>query len=1238
MNISKNIIKFFEIRKIFLYDIIIIIHILKSLSKGNKNEIYMSESSYINIKVKGTGINRIFYGRYQERDCALFVDPDEVYINGINQSYISSQYNFTESENDVKLVWYNKINNTVCMFYLCENITYVDLSHFDSSEVTYIGAMFNGCKSLKEINFTNFNTSQVTRMQYMFVNCISLVSLNLSMFDTSNLYSIEHSFYNCQSLTSIDLSNFDTSKIKWIWKTFYGCSNLEYINLKKATQNNDLSYGDIFTGIPENIVVCIDEEKNSILSNLILQKKCSVINCSDDWKSMKKKIGNDTAEDGCSLNCNDNNNYIYEYKSKCYDNCPNGYFIDEKNIPKCLCDLEKCLLCADIEPAKNLCISCNYSYYPKENDITNIGPYINCYKDPDGYYLDKSNSNNYIYKLCYESCLNCLTKGDHINHYCLRCNKDYVFSIAYNNYLNCYKNCTYYYYFDENNNYYCTNDSSCPLEYNKLIIDKRECIKQCSSNTIYKYEFRNKCYELCPKDSELSLIKDLFCEALCSEEKPFVIIETQECVDFCDINYMKNDLCKLKYEFDADIENDNNKEEKNENKEIKAQDKFLENIEKGFTSDNYDTTNLDKGEDDIIENNKITITLTTTDNQKNNKNSNVTIINLGDCEILLRKEYNLSKNETLYIKKIDIKQEGMKIPKVEYEVYCKLNKSNLVKLNLTICKNVKIDLYVPIIINENIDKLNSSSGYYNDICYTTTSESGTDIPLKDRKKEFINKNKTVCQDNCDFADYDYNINKAICKCDVKESLSSFANMIIDKEKLFKSFTDINNIANINLLICYKVLFNSKGISSNIGFYVNIFIIILHIICIIIFYSRQINIIKEKINDIIFGINNWNLVKIERKLNRLKKQEKEKKLKEMKEKKIKIKQNQIKKRLNFKREKISNNKIKPEVKNNKKKILSSPLEFFYLQNKKELRNKETNLNSPMKRKKKQNQKNIIINNYIYNNNNNIKINNMKTSSYVNQGRSSFINLNNTIKRNKKILERIKRIMAFNENEMNQLPYKLAIIYDKRTFCEYYISLLKTKHILIFSFCYSNDYNSKIIKLDLFFFSFIIYYTVNALFFNDETMHKIYEDKGKFQFLYQLPQIIYSSIISSVLNTLLKLFALSEENIIELKNNKTKKKLNERKKNLENKFNIKFISFFIFSTIILLFCWYYLAMFCAIYINTQIHLLSDTLISFGISLIYPFGIYLLPGFFRIPALSNSKNKRNCLYEFSKFIQMI
>ncbi len=62
-----------------------------------------------------------------------------------------------------------------------------------------------------------------------------------------------------------------------------------------------------------------------------------------------------------------------------------------------------------------------------------------------------------------------------------------------------------------------------------------------------------------------------------------------------------------------------------------------------------------------------------------------------------------------------------------------------------------------------------------------------------------------------------------------------------------------------------------------------------------------------------------------------------------------------------------------------------------------------------------------------------------------------------------------------------------------------------------------------------------------------------------------------------------------------------------------------------------------MFCAIYRNTQIHLIKDTLISFGLSLLYPLGIYLIPGFFRIPSLNNTKNKRECLYKFGKILQL-
>ena len=150
-----------------------------------------------------------------------------------------------------------------------------------------------------------------------------------------------------------------------------------------------------------------------------------------------------------------------------------------------------------------------------------------------------------------------------------------------------------------------------------------------------------------------------------------------------------------------------------------------------------------------------------------------------------------------------------------------------------------------------------------------------------------------------------------------------------------------------------------------------------------------------------------------------------------------------------------------------------------------------------------------------------------------------------------------------------------------------------------------------------------------------MHKIYEDEGSFNFIYQLPQIIYSTLVSMALGLLLQLLALPENDILEYKKDKNKNNLDERKSKLYDKIKIKFISYFIVSFIFLLFFWYYLSMFCAIYINTQRHLINDSLISFGLSLIYPFGIYLLPAFFRKLSLSNPKSGRSYLYKLSQFL---
>ena len=62
-----------------------------------------------------------------------------------------------------------------------------------------------------------------------------------------------------------------------------------------------------------------------------------------------------------------------------------------------------------------------------------------------------------------------------------------------------------------------------------------------------------------------------------------------------------------------------------------------------------------------------------------------------------------------------------------------------------------------------------------------------------------------------------------------------------------------------------------------------------------------------------------------------------------------------------------------------------------------------------------------------------------------------------------------------------------------------------------------------------------------------------------------------------------------------------------------------------------------MFCAVYSNTQIHLIKDTLISFIFSLSIPFIMNIFPGLFRIPSLSNKSN-RKYLYVISKILQML
>ena len=101
------------------------------------------------------------------------------------------------------------------------------------------------------------------------------------------------------------------------------------------------------------------------------------------------------------------------------------------------------------------------------------------------------------------------------------------------------------------------------------------------------------------------------------------------------------------------------------------------------------------------------------------------------------------------------------------------------------------------------------------------------------------------------------------------------------------------------------------------------------------------------------------------------------------------------------------------------------------------------------------------------------------------------------------------------------------------------------------------------MSLFLIGFAIKYIVNALFFNDDTMNKIYESKGKYNLEVQIPIIVYSSLISMLFNTVLSILALSNDVIISFKQNRSTINLNRREKDLINKLNIKFILYFIIT---------------------------------------------------------------------------
>ena len=146
-----------------------------------------------------------------DKTAYYYTEPEKVYLN----------------EDSSRMFYYNSI---IFPADKMKDILDIDLSNFDTSNVTDMSTMFYGMSNLTSLNLSNFDTSRVTDMSSMFTFMYNLTTLNLSNFDTSKVTDM-HDMFQGLKLTSLDLSNFDTSQVTDMSDMFENMYSLKILDI-----------------------------------------------------------------------------------------------------------------------------------------------------------------------------------------------------------------------------------------------------------------------------------------------------------------------------------------------------------------------------------------------------------------------------------------------------------------------------------------------------------------------------------------------------------------------------------------------------------------------------------------------------------------------------------------------------------------------------------------------------------------------------------------------------------------------------------------------------------------------------------------------------------------------------------------------------------------------------------------------------------------------------------------------
>ena len=171
----------------------------KNDNTNNKLEDKNKIKGIIEININDINKNIILFNKEINRNIDVYINQEKINIIKENNKW---QYKFNKiGKYMFEIVFNDNITNCKSLFSKCINIISLDLSNFNNANVTDMEDMFSECNKLKEVKGINkLITNNVTNINGIFNKCFELEYLDLSNFNTDNITDMAFMFSECNKL------------------------------------------------------------------------------------------------------------------------------------------------------------------------------------------------------------------------------------------------------------------------------------------------------------------------------------------------------------------------------------------------------------------------------------------------------------------------------------------------------------------------------------------------------------------------------------------------------------------------------------------------------------------------------------------------------------------------------------------------------------------------------------------------------------------------------------------------------------------------------------------------------------------------------------------------------------------------------------------------------------------------------------------------------------------------------